>query len=51
LAAAGNLVIEGAPAGTTTGIKSADLQLLEADGSVEYETMRVATVAAKKPRR
>jgi len=49
LASAGNLVLEGAPGGTTTGVKSADLQIIEADGKVEFETVRVATVAAKNP--
>jgi len=49
LAAAGNLVIEGPPAGTSTGVMSADMQLLEGDGKVEMETVRVATVAAKNP--
>ncbi len=49
LASAGNLVIEGAPGGTSTGVRSADLQLIESDGKVEVETVRVATVAAKNP--
>jgi len=49
LAAAGNLVIDGPPAGTSTGIVSARMQLIESDGSVEFETVRVATVAAKNP--
>jgi len=49
LAAAGNLMIAGPPAGTSTGIKSARMQLNESDGKVEFETVRVATVAAKNP--
>ncbi len=49
LAAAGNLVIDGPPAGTSTGVHTARMQLIEKDGSVEFETVRVATVAAKNP--
>lgn len=49
LASAGKLVLDGAPGGTSTGIRSADLRLIESDGKIESETVRVATVAAKNP--
>lgn len=49
LASAGNLVVNGPPAGTATGVRSASLQIKDSDGTIDYETVRVATVAARNP--
>ncbi len=49
LASAGLVVIDGSPAGTSSGITSIDLEIIEEDGEIEIETVRVATVAAKNP--
>ncbi len=49
LASAGLVVIDGPPAGTNSGITSVDLEIIEDDGEIEFDTVRVATVAAKNP--
>ncbi len=53
LATGGKLVVDGPPAGTATGIRTVDLQIVEPGGEgesdVETEKVRVATVAADLP--